>query len=78
MKGTFTLSGWLIRRAISAVNQPLALNDFVVTADSSKYAPFQPITSGGSEVLKYNHKTIGTPGVAGLVIQAIKAAQPVQ
>ena len=73
-----TLSGWPIPRATSVVNQPLAPNDFVVTADSSKYASFQPITSGGSDLLKYNHKTIGTPAVAQLVIQAIRTAQPTE
>ncbi len=73
-----TLSGWPIPRATSVANQPLALNDFAVTADSSKYVPFQPITSNGSDLLKYNHKTIGMPDVAQLVIQAIRTSQPTQ
>ena len=50
-----TLSGWPIPRATSIANQPLALNDFLVTADSSKYVSFQPIASTGSDLLKYNH-----------------------
>ena len=73
-----TLSGWLIPRATSVANQPLALNDFLVTADSSKYVSFQPITSNGSDLLKYNHKSIGMPDVAQFVIQAIRTSQPTQ
>ena len=73
-----TVSGWPIPRATGVANQPLAPNDFVITADSSKYVSFQPISSNGSDLLKYNHRTIGTPYVAQLVIQAIRTAQPTQ
>jgi pimeloyl-ACP methyl ester carboxylesterase len=54
-------------------------NDFVVTTASATYNSFQPISSGGSDVLKYNHKSVGNPDPVGmLVIQKIHLAEPIQ
>ena len=60
-------------------NTPPAQNDFAVTTASASYNAFQPISANGSEVLKYNHSSVGNPDPVGnLVIQKIHTAEPIE
>jgi hypothetical protein len=66
-----------LRRIIvdNVQNSTPAQSDFAVTTANATYDRFQPI---GSDVLKYNHKSVGNPDPVGnLVIQKIHNAEPI-